>query len=86
MKHYLIIVQIYDGDHEYWDKVILHLEDIIDDTRELEILKQYTGDDNLKYDDWLRAYMDSGCYRGYRVYTTQEIDKNDLAVLRKYHI
>ena len=83
MKHYLITVTIYDGDNEYWDKSIIQTEDI---TNEHEVLKAWSGDQDLAYDEDYRAYMSPYTYRGFRIYSTQEVDENDLVVLRKYHI
>ncbi len=83
MKHYLITITIYDGDHEYWDKAIIRTEDI---ANEHEVLKAWSGQQDLAYDEDLRVYTSPYTYRGFRMYTTQEVDENDLAVLRKYHI
>lgn len=90
MKHYLITVIIYDGDHEYWDKSIICLEDTdftSDGTvNDLKVLKHYTGDNDLVYDDWLRAYQAPYTHRGFSLSSIYEIDENDLPTLRKYHI
>ena len=82
MKHYLITISIFDGEHEYWEKTILELED---KHEELDIIRSYTGDDTMQYDEDYRSYTGDSSYRGYRVYSTQEIDENDLPVLRKYY-
>ena len=90
MKHYLITVTVHDGDYEYWDKSIIALEDTDftsdGEIDELKVLKLFTGEEELAYDDWLRAYQVPYCHRGYRLYHAQKIEENDLAVLRKYHI
>ena len=83
MKHYLITITIYDGDNEYWDKAIVFMKNTSD---EHEVLKAWSGQEDLQYDEDYRAYMSPYTYRGYRLYSTQEIDENDLPVLRKYHI
>tara|TARA_B100000212_G_C27380877_1_gene537002 strand:- start:3571 stop:3822 length:252 start_codon:yes stop_codon:yes gene_type:complete len=83
MKHYLITVTIYDGDHEYWDKAIIQTDDI---ENEHKLLKAWSGHEDLQYDEDYRAYMSPYTYRGYRLYSSQEIDENDLPTLRKYHI
>ena len=90
MKHYLITVTIYDGDHEYWDRTTICLEDTdftSDGTvNDLKVLKHYTGDNDLIYDDWLRAYQAPYTHRGFSLSSIYEIDENDLPTLRKYHI
>ena len=83
MKHYLITISVFDGEFEYWEKTILELED---KHEELDIIRSYTGDDTMQYDEDYRSYTGESSYRGYRVYSTQEIDENDLPVLRKYYI
>lgn len=83
MKHYLITITIYDGDNEYWDKAIVFMKDISD---EQKVLKAWSGRDDLAYDEDLRVYISPYTYRGYRLYSSQEIDENDLPVLQKYHI
>ena len=90
MKHYLITVTTYDGDYEYLDKQIIAVDEeeftsdgSLDD---LKVLKLFTGSEELTYDEWLNAYQIPYCHRGYRIYGTQEIDENDLPILRKYSI
>ena len=83
MKHHLITITIYDGDHEYWDKAIILFGDI---TNEHEVLKAWSGQEDLAYDEDLRVYISPYTYRGFRLYSSQEIDENDLPILRKYHI
>ena len=83
MKYYLITITVYDGDHEYWDKAIVFMKDTSD---EHKVLKAWSGHDDLAYDEDLRAYISPYTYRGYRLYHAQEIDENDLPILRKYHI
>jgi len=90
MKYYLITITIYDGDYEYLDKSIIAVDeqDFTSDGKldDLKVLKLFTGEDDLAYDDWLRAYQIPYCHRGYRLYHSQEIEENDLPILRKYHI
>ena len=90
MKHYLITVAIYDGEYEYWDKSIIALEDADftsdGETSDLKILKAYTGEEDLAYDDWLRAYQVPYTHRGFALSSVYEIEENDLPILRKYHI
>ena len=83
MKYYLLTINIYDGDHEYWDKSIVFMKDVSD---EQKVLKAWSGHDDLEYDEDLRVFISPYTYRGYRIYSTQEIDENDLPILRKYHI
>ena len=83
MKYYLLTITIYDGDHEYWDKAIVYMKDASD---EQKVLTAWAGHDGLQYDEDYRAYMSPRTYRGYRLYHAQEIDENDLPILRKYHI
>ena len=83
MKHYLITITIYDGDYEYWDKAIILSKDI---TNEHEVLKAWSGQQDLAYDEDLRVYISPHTYRGFRLYSSQEIEENDLPILRKYHI
>ena len=90
MKHYLITITTYDGDYEYLDTTVFALDDT-DFTSDgeidnLKVLKFYTGADDLVYDEFLRVYQVPHCHRGYRIYTTREIEENDLPILRKYHI
>ena len=85
MKHYLITISIFDGEFEYWEKTILELEEDENKRKEIDIIKSYTGDDTIQYDEDYRSYTGDSSYRGYRVYNTQEIDENDLPVLRKYY-
>ena len=90
MKYYLIHVTVYDGDYEYLDKSIIAVdeEDFTSDGKldDLKVLKLFTGEDDLAYDDWLRAYQIPYCHRGYRLYSAKEIEENDLPILRKYGI
>ena len=90
MKHYVIAVTIYDGDYEYFDKQIIAVDegDFKSDggLDHMKVLKLFTGSEELEYDEWLNAYQIPYCHRGYRIYSTQEIDKNDLPILRKYSI
>ena len=72
MKHYLITISVFDGEFEYWEKTILELED---KHKELDIIRSYTGDDTMQYDEDYRSYMSPYSYRGYRVYSSQEIDE-----------
>ena len=83
MKYHLLTITIYDGDHEYWDKAIVFMKDVSD---EHKVLKAWSGHDDLVYDEDLRVYKSPYTYRGYRLYYAQEIDENDLPILRKYHI
>ena len=90
MRYYLITVTVHDGDYEYLDKSIIALDetdftsDGVPDT--LKVLKLFTGEEELVFDDWLNAYQVPYCHRGFRLYHSQEIEKNDLPILRKYHI
>jgi len=90
MKHYLIHVTVYDGDYEYLDKSIIALDesDFTSDGKldSLKVLKHFTGEEELAYDECLRAYQIPYCHRGYRIYHSKEIDENDLPILRKYSI
>ena len=90
MKYYLITITIYDGDYEYYDNSIIHLEDTDfasdGEVNALKVLKLYTGSDKIEYDEWMRCYQIPYCHQGYRIYGVQEIDENDLPVLRKYSI
>ncbi len=83
MKYYLLTINIYDGDHQYWDKAIVYMKDISD---EQKVLKAWSGRDDLAYDEDLRVYISPYTYRGHRLYYAQEIEENDLPILRKYHI
>ena len=83
MKYYLLTINIYDGDHEYWDKSIVFMKDVSD---EQKVLKAWSGHDDLKYDEDLRVFISPYTYRGYRLYYAQEIEENDLPILRKYGI
>ena len=87
MKHYLITISIFDGEYEYWEKTILELENHPqhDSKSELDVVISYTGDDTMQYDEDYGSYTGDSSYRGYRVYSTQEIDEDDLPVLRKYY-
>ena len=90
MKHYLIHVTVYDGDYEYLDKSIIALDesDFTSDGKldDLKVLKHFTGEEELAYDEWLNAYQIPYCHRGYRIYHSKEIEENDLPILRKYSI
>ena len=90
MKHYLITVTTYDGEYEYFDKQIIAVDDgdfkSDGSLDHMKVLKLFTGSEELEYDEWLNAYQIPYCHRGYRIYSTQEIDKNDLPILRKYSI
>ena len=88
MKHYLITISIFDGEYEYWEKTILELENHPQhhSKSELDVVISYTGDDTMQYDEDYGSYTGDSSYRGYRVYSIQEIDEKDLPVLRKYYI
>ncbi len=82
MKQYMIIVTVQDGEFQYGDQMILGWDG--DPKDELGILMDYTGDATLKKSDWCGRYESESDYRMYEVYSIQEIDENDLPVLRKY--
>ena len=83
MKYHLLTITIYDGDHEYWDKAIVYMKDTSD---EHKVLKAWSGQEDLAYDEDLRVYISPYTHRGFRLYYAQEIEENDLPILRKYHI
>ena len=86
MQHYLITIEIRDGEHEYSHR-LLHQCD--ESTTDIDILKDFTGLDGEN--DWSLTWCSSWYetpydYRYCRVGHRQLVTPQDLTVLQKYRL
>ena len=93
-KRYFVKYTIYDGEHEYGDRVTHELdpERINDDAYVLNEIMYLDNEDveekMVEYDEGRDLYeiSNSGDYRLYELHSVKEIPKADLKILNKYGV